>query len=215
MIHLSLGIFKRPFRWLKNRKNAILGQNFSQFLSRVKKGMKPMATKASWVLMQISHRVASMRLMGHPCSLKSPQLRPWQKPVEPFFDTRAMNSSFKNSLQGVEDCNKPTFGYLVDATSQSINIRHLYWTWEWKIKRMHKATLLEVGLGISNSVGSFQGQDSLLTSVLLNSLFRNWLWFIKYQAREVQPEFSTPILLTDFLQGSHQGSQIPYLKHEQ
>ena len=165
-----------------------------------------MATKASWVPVQISHRVTSMRLMGHSCSSKSPQLRPLQKPVEPFLNTWAMNSSFKNSLQGVEDCNKPTLGYLVDATSRSISIRHLYWTWEWKIKRMHKATLLEEGLGISNFVGSFQGQDSLLTSVL---------WFIKYQAREVQPEFSTPIMLTDFLQGSHQGSQIPYLKHEQ
>ena len=174
-----------------------------------------MAIKASWVPMQISHRVASMRPMDHPCSSKSPQLRPWQKPVEPFLNTWAMNSSFKNSFQGVEDCNKPTLGYLVDATSWSISMRHLYWTWEWKIKRMHKATLLEEGLGISNFVGSFQGQDSLLISVLLNSLFRYWLWFIKYQAREVHPEFSTPIMLTDFLQGSHQGSQIPYLKHEQ
>ena len=129
-----LRIFKRPFRWSKNRKNAILGHNISWLFSHVK-GTKLMAMKASWVPMQILHGVASTRLMAHPCSLwcrqyfrqwSSPQLRLWQKLVEPFLNTRAMSSSFKNSLQGVEDCNKPTLGYLMGATSQSINMRHLY-----------------------------------------------------------------------------------------
>ena len=32
-------------------------------------------------------------------------------------DTRAMISLLKNSLQVIEDCNKPTLGYLADATS--------------------------------------------------------------------------------------------------
>lgn len=132
-----------------------------------------------------------------------------------IFEYTGHVSSFKNPLQGVADCNKPTLAYLVDATSQSNSMRHLYWTWEWTIKRMHEATLLEEGLGISNFVGSIQGQDSLLISVLWNSLFKNWLWLIKYQAREAQPKLSTPIMLTNFLHRSHRGSQIPYLKHEQ
>ena len=77
-----------------------------------------------------SHKVVSNRSKGHPCSLNSPQLRSWQKLIEPFLNTQALNISFKNSLQGVEDCNKPTSGYLMDATSLSISMRHLCWTWE-------------------------------------------------------------------------------------
>ena len=43
-------------------------------------------------------------------------------------------------------------------------------------------------------------------SVLLNFLFRNLLRPIKYQAREAQPELSTPIMSTNFLHGSYQES---------